>query len=133
VRATLCVMVFVIGAISYADTPVKPTPKEQAQAALTLARSQRLKAKGECLPLLAAEAQSRYTGLPLVVWIGIDPPANLEPMPPAIHARAARWNGSDVPRVVMTRGGESWSLPADEVQRDPVAAVMTLVEMRGRQ
>lgn len=130
-RLTLCVMVFCIGVLAYADVPPKASPKEQAEAALRLAQAHRLLKQGDTLPLLAAEAQSRVSGLPLVIWVGISPPKNLDPMPPAVHTRSATWNGDSTPRVVLVRqDGRAASLPAEEVRRDPVAAVMVLVESR---
>ena len=130
-RLTLCVMVFCIGALAYADAPVKPTAKEQAEAALKAAQMQRITRQEGTLPLLAAEAQSRVSGLPLVIWVGIAPPKNLDPMPPAVHTRSLAWNGDSTARVVLVRqDGRAASLPAEEVRRDPVAALMVLVESR---
>ena len=130
-RLCLCVMAFAIGAISYADAPAKPSPKEQAEAALKLAQTHRLLKQGDTLPLLAAEAQSRVTGLPLVIWVGIAPPKNLDPMPPAVHTRSLAWNGDSTARVVLVRqDGRASSLPKEAVDKDPVAALLLLTDAK---
>lgn len=126
-RATMCFMVFVIGAISYADVPVKPSRNQQAEAALSLAAARRQADKHKLLPLLAAEAQARYSGLPLVLWIKVQPPEKLDPMPPAIHTVTSTWNGDGSARVVVISGDRAFSLPKSEVDPDPVAAIQLIV------
>ena len=130
-RFCLCVMVFAIGALAYADAPVKPTAKEQAEAALKAAQMQRITRQEGTLPLLAAEAQSRVSGLPLVIWVGIAPPKNLDPMPPAVHTRSLAWNGDSTARVVLVRqDGRASSLPKEAVDKDPVAALLLLTDAK---
>lgn len=112
-------------------SPVTAAPKDDAAAALALAKSKAQRtqptAKREATPapaakcftdLVAAQAEAKRTGKPLVVWVAMvcsDCPEVCEKLRDCVSCHQDSFNGSATPRLCVPSEGGNWCFPKSQL------------------
>lgn len=124
-------IVAIVSLFSFSAHPTTAAPKDDAAAALALAKSKAQRtqptAKREAIPvpavkcftdLAAAQAEAKRTGKPLVVWVAMvcsDCPEVCEKLRDCVSCHQASFNGSATPRLCVPTDGGNWCFPKSQL------------------